>query len=43
MESSAKSGLNIEEIFNQLTEQVLKKVEGRVIDPNNHPGIKIGK
>ena len=42
LESSAKSGNNVDEIFNALSETILTKIEDGSIETRNHPGIKIG-
>lgn len=42
LESSAKTGSNVEEIFTVLTESILLKIEEGSIEARNHPGIKIG-
>ena len=42
IETSAKTGNNVEEIFNILTESTLNKIEQNSIDIKEHPGIKIG-
>ena len=42
METSARTGNNISEIFTVLTESILVKVENQTIDPRNHPGLKVG-
>jgi hypothetical protein len=42
MESSAKTGNNVEEIFAVLTETILGKIEEQQVEPRNHPGVKIG-
>ena len=35
LESSAKTGLNVEKIFQKLTEKLLQKIENGDIDPKN--------
>lgn len=35
LESSAKTGLNVEKIFQKLTEKLLQKIENSEIDPKN--------
>jgi hypothetical protein len=42
LESSAKNGSNVEEIFSVLSESILAKIEEGSIETRNHPGIKIG-
>lgn len=42
LETSAKNGNNVEEIFSVLTESILIKIEDGSIEARNHPGIKIG-
>lgn len=43
LESSAKSGSNVDEIFNVLSETILNRIEDGSIETKNHPGIKIGE
>ena len=42
LETSAKTGTNVEEIFNILTESILAKVEQNEVEIREHPGIKVG-
>ena len=43
LETSAKSGTNIEKIFQILSEKILTKIETGLIDPESELGIKKGK
>lgn len=43
LETSAKSGTNIEKIFQILSEKILAKIETGLIDPESELGIKKGK
>lgn len=43
LETSAKTGNNVEEIFTVLTETILGKIEEGSIDVRNHPGVKVGQ
>lgn len=42
VESSAKLGTNIEEIFSKLNSKILERIDKGQLDIVNHPGIKIG-
>ena len=42
LESSAKTGLNVEKIFQKLTEKLLQKIENGDIDPKNEVWIDFG-
>lgn len=42
LESSAKTGVNIEEIFNKLNNRIIEKIDKELIDVESHPGIKVG-
>lgn len=42
VESSAKNGTNIEEIFTKLNDRILERIDKGTIDVSNHPGIKTG-
>ena len=42
LESSAKSGTNIEAVFDQIVHNVLEKIDSQEIDVFTHPGIKVG-
>lgn len=42
LETSAKTGSNVEEIFTALTESILLKIEDGAIETRSHPGLKIG-
>lgn len=43
-ETSAKTGYNIDLIFTKSTEEVLKKIDAKIVDPTNESlGIKIGQ
>lgn len=42
IETSAKNGTNVEEIFNILTETTLSKIEQNQVQIREHPGIKVG-
>eukprot|EP00826_Nyctotherus_ovalis_P008802 TRINITY_DN1228_c0_g5_i2.p2 TRINITY_DN1228_c0_g5~~TRINITY_DN1228_c0_g5_i2.p2 ORF type:complete len:107 (+),score=49.11 TRINITY_DN1228_c0_g5_i2:495-815(+) len=43
IETSAKTGANVEEMFTQMAKQVNKKIEGGTIDPTNESsGVRIG-
>jgi hypothetical protein len=42
LETSAKTGTNVEEIFTVLTESILVRIEEGSIETRTHPGIKMG-
>lgn len=42
LETSAKLGTNIEEIFNKLNAKILERIDKGQLDITSHPGIKIG-
>lgn len=42
LETSAKTGMNVEEIFSVLTESILVRIEEGSIETRTHPGIKMG-
>ncbi len=43
LETSAKNGANIEKIFQILSEQILAKIDAKVINPETELGIKKGR
>jgi GTPase SAR1 family protein len=42
LETSAKTGNNVSEIFTVITECILSKIEDQQVEARNHPGVKIG-
>mmetsp|Transcript_7145 Transcript_7145/g.7004 ORF Transcript_7145/g.7004 Transcript_7145/m.7004 type:complete len:91 (-) Transcript_7145:28-300(-) len=43
LETSAKTGLNVEEAFNLVGREIVNKIENGEIDPCQHFGIKVGQ